>query len=158
MTIAFDIRRAAAGDRDAMLALLPRLASFDLPDRRRPQDLWQGDEKLMRKALDGQAPECYIQVAIEGGSDLLGLAMYTLRAEILTHEPSAHLETLVVSEHAQGRGVGSALLRSAETHAFELGARSMSLHVFGVNDRARAVYARAGYDGELIRCIKWLDQ
>ena len=36
------------------------------------------------------------------------------------------------------------------------GARSMSLHVFSTNMRARAVYERLGYDGELMRYIKRL--
>jgi DNA-binding transcriptional ArsR family regulator len=34
------------------------------------------------------------------------------------------------------------------------GALSMSLHVFARNTRARAVYERAGYSGELMRYIK----
>jgi ribosomal protein S18 acetylase RimI-like enzyme len=69
-------------------------------------------------------------------------------------EPSAHLETLAVAEGAEGQGVGSALMASAEDAAREEGARSMTLHVFETNERARALYARKGYVAEWIRCIK----
>ena len=56
----------------------------------------------------------------------------------------------------EGRGIAKALLAMAETAARDLGAGSMSLHVFAVNARARGLYERAGYDGELMRYIKHL--
>ena len=84
----------------------------------------------------------------------MGVTMVTLRPEMLSHLPSAHLEAIAVAEIAEGRGVGKALMEAAEVGARERGALSMSLHVFSTNERARRVYKRAGYDEEMIRCIK----
>ena len=51
-----------------------------------------------------------------------------------------------------------ALLDAAEKEAAAHGALTMTLHVFANNARARGFYDRAGYDGELMRYIKILDQ
>ena len=80
--------------------------------------------------------------------------MVTLGPELLSHAPSAHLEAIAVSEKVEGKGVGKALLEASEASARQRGALSMSLHVFATNARARSIYERAGYDEELIRCIK----
>lgn len=78
----------------------------------------------------------------------------TLRPELLSHEPSAHLEALAVGEGAEGMGIGGALIAATEEEARARGALSITLHVFTRNHRARKVYKRAGYDEELIRCTK----
>jgi ribosomal protein S18 acetylase RimI-like enzyme len=38
-----------------------------------------------------------------------------------------------------------------------MGALTMTLHVFAANTRARGLYENTGYDGELMRYIKHLD-
>jgi ribosomal protein S18 acetylase RimI-like enzyme len=52
---------------------------------------------------------------------------------------------LYVDPDAAGRGTGSALLRHAEERLAERGCAAVALHVFEANQRARALYARAGY-------------
>ena len=83
--------------------------------------------------------------------------MVTLREELLSHAPSAHLETIIVAPQARGKGLGSRLLERAEQRAIALGAKSLTLHVFSNNIRARSLYKKHGYDEELLRCIKWFD-
>lgn len=99
---------------------------------------------------------CLVQVATDGEHRLLGFTMVTLRPELLSHEASAHLEAIAVSKAAEGGGVARALLESAERGAMAQGARSITLHVFANNGRARQFYDRNGYDGELMRYIKHL--
>lgn len=149
----FSIRPARASDAASLRALMPRLADFDLPNGRDPDHLWRGDEKLLLAHLAGDAPDGFVLVA-ELDGELCGLAMVSLRPELLSGAPSAHLEALAVAKGAEGRGVATALLDHSEREAAERGARSMTLHVFGTNTRARALYARAGYDEELIRATK----
>jgi ribosomal protein S18 acetylase RimI-like enzyme len=66
------------------------------------------------------------------------------------------LEVIVVRDDAEGQGIGKALIGVIERAVQERGARSVTLHVFATNTRARAVYERLGYSGELIRYIKHL--
>ena len=120
---AFVIRDATEADGPALLALLPRLADFDIPAHRDPRHLWQDDEALLRRWLAGEAEDCLVQLAAERES-VLGLSLTTLRPEPLSHEPAAHLEALAVAAGAEGRGIGMALLEAAEANATAHGARS----------------------------------
>ena len=149
------IRAATLEDRDAMITLLPRLADFDIPPGRNPEHLWSGDRDMLLSWLDGKAPNVSALVAT-GGDTLLGFTLLSFREEMLSHEPSAHLEVLVLAKEAEGRGVGKALIASTETLAIDGGATSMSLHVFARNTRARGLYERMGFDGELLRYYKSL--
>lgn len=150
------VRRANADDGDAILALMPRLASFDLPKSRNPVDLWRSDAAMLQRWLDGKASECLVHVAVNDTQEILGFTLVSLRPELLSHEPSAHLEAIAVGEGAEGKGVGQALLAAAEAEAMAHGAQTITLHVFAVNTRARDFYDKSGYDGELIRYIKEL--
>jgi ribosomal protein S18 acetylase RimI-like enzyme len=149
----FDVRDAEPSDGDAMLALMPRLADFDVPASRNPEDLYRDDARLLRSWLDGEE-ECLVQVAVTGESKVLGFTLVRLRPELLSHCPSAHLEAIAVDVGAEGKGVAKALLIAAENNAKANGASSMTLHVFASNSRARRFYDYLGYDGELIRYIK----
>ncbi len=149
----YRIRDAITADGDAMLALMPRLADFDVPASRNPQHLYQDDAKLLRRWLDGKEA-CLVQVAEDDEQQIIGFTLVRLRPELLSSEPSAHLEAITVSESAEGKGIARALLDAAEKSAKDNGALTITLHVFASNVRARAFYDRSGYDGELIRYIK----
>ncbi len=148
------VRKARQSDGEAMLALLPRLAAFDIPESRNPEHLWTSDAALMRDWLDGKTENVLMHVAEDETGTVIGIAMVTLRPELLSHEPSAHLEAIAVADGAEGRGVGQLLLQAAEKDAAAKGAQTITLHVFASNTRARGFYERSGYDGELMRYIK----
>lgn len=156
MNTTFEIRDAVRDDGDAMLQLLPRLADFDIPERREPRQLWQDDEALLRRWLDQGSASSLVQVA-ERGNELLGFTLTSLRPEPLSHLPAAHLEAIAVAKGAEGLGVGRALLDACEQSARARGALFMTLHVFASNQRARSLYEKCGYEGELLRYIKALD-
>ncbi len=136
-----------------MLAMMPRLAAFEVPESRNPEHLWRDDAKLMQRWLDGDADDCLVQVAADD-TEILGFTLVRLRPELLSHAPSSHLEAIAVSNSAEGKGVGLALLDAAEDNARSHGAESMTLHVFASNIRAREFYERNNYAGELLRYIK----
>ena len=150
------IRDAVVGDGDAMLALIPRLAAFDIPEGRIPEHLYQDDEALLRRWLARDEEECLVQVAVDDNDVVLGFTLTRLRPDALSHEPSAHLEAIAVSADAEGQGVGRALLEANEANARKHGARSLTLHVISTNSRARSFYERSGYFGEMFRYIKKL--
>jgi len=154
--MSFQVRNAVIEDGEAILALMPRLASFNVPKSRNPVDLWRSDAAMLQRWLDGDAAECLVHVAVDNAQKLLGFTLVSLRPELLSHEPSAHLEAIAVGEGAEGKGVGQALLAAAESAASAHGAQTITLHVFSSNTRAREFYEHSGYDGELLRYIKEL--
>ena len=147
------VEPAVTEDLVAIEALLPRLAHFEVPAHRQPEDLWHGDCELVRSWSHGARADVRVRV-VRGDGGLLGVCVVSEKPELLTHAPSAHLEILAVAESAEGRGVARALLLAAQTEAFEAGATMMSLHVFANNERTRRVYEQAGFKRELLRYVK----
>ena len=149
----YSIRNGIPSDLSGISELLPRLAEFEIPSYRVPEHLWHGDRDLIASWAGGDRSDVKVSVATRGDS-LLGVAALSLRKELLSGEPSAHLEVLAVRANAEGEGVGSALMREAESVARRLGAKSISLNAFANNKRARLLYERHDYNGELIRYYK----
>ena len=149
----YQVREATAADLDAIVALMPRLAGFDVPEVRNPLHLWQEDAELARRWAAGEA-DCEVVVAEGSDGTIVGFALARLRPELLSGEPSAHLEAIALAPEAEGSGAARSLLNDIETRVRNRGAESMSLHVFAVNARARRFYEREGYDGELMRYIR----
>ena len=147
-------RPARADDIDAIVALLPRLAAFDVPAHRDPKELWEGDAALLRAWAREERADVVVQVAVDGSGAVLGVAAASEREDLLSHAPSAHLEALAVAEEAQGQGIARRLLAALEHVVRARGATGMSLHVFGANVRARAFYAKAGFEEEIVRAFK----
>ena len=150
-------RPAEPDDYDALLKLLPQLADFDIPVKRFANNLWEGDAELLKSVLDKETQVTFADVAIDSGNQISGLILVTMRDEILSHEPSAHLEAIVVSPPARGQGLGRRLLQRAEDRVKDLGANTLTLHVFANNQRARSLYRSHKFDEEMLRCIKWFN-
>jgi len=150
----YTIRTATAADQNATLALLPELSDFDVPGYRNPDHTWQGDAKLLKQFFNEQTPDTHALVYEDAQSDIQGIAIYTMRSELLSGEPSAHLEVLVVSSNARRQGIGKQLIEATEKGAKTLGASSLTLHVFANNTRARSLYQACDFKEELLRCYK----
>ncbi len=155
-TSSAQLRDVRASDLTHLERLLPRLAEFEVSTHRNPDDLWAADLANIRAFVEGRRPDCFCRVAVDADDTAVGVILVRMQPEPMSRTPSAHLEAIAVAEHAEGRGLGRALLAEAETEAHRRGARSMTLHVFTANERARRVYERNGYESELVRCIKWL--
>ena len=156
--VPYTIRDARPSDGEAMLDLLPRLADFEIPESRAPEHLWQDDAALLRRWMSGETDDCLAHVGVDDDGNVVGLTLVRLRPELLSGEPSAHLETIAVAKSVEGQGVAGSLLTAAEREARAHGALTMTLHVFAVNTRARGMYEKRGYDGELLRYIKPLTE
>ncbi len=147
------LRLASPDDIDGILEMMPRLAMFELPPERNPDDLWRHDAVMAKRWADGEAPNCRMHVA-ESGDQIVGIVMVSMRPELLSEDPSAHIEAVAVREGFEGKGIGHRLMDIAEQDAQAQGAESITLHVFARNERARSLYERRGFDGELMRYIK----
>jgi ribosomal protein S18 acetylase RimI-like enzyme len=94
----------------------------------------------------GTSPE-EVLVAEVGGA----VAGYVKLGHPTPLDASRHvlmINGLAVDPELQGRGVGRALLEAALAEARRRGARKLSLRVLGDNERARALYERAGFEVE----------
>ncbi len=79
------------------------------------------------------------------GDDEIGTALLGY-AVVMWIPDEAHLLNLSVAAHAQGRGVGRAMLDWLVRDAARRGARGMMLEVRPSNERAIALYRSSGFD------------
>jgi GNAT superfamily N-acetyltransferase len=150
------VRLARAGDRDFVMATARRLAAFEVPAWRRPDEIVDGEVRTLGEFFASAAPGCTLLVAEAEGEGPLGFAYLERVQDYFTLEEQGHLAILAVAEGAEGRGVGSLLLQSGEAWARERGYRRLTLNVFEKNARARALYDRLGYTVETLRYVKAL--
>lgn len=144
-------------DRDRILSLLPRLADYELPDRRTSEMFWSDDAELVRSWAGGGAPDTHIRVAVDDADVAVAVGIITIGPDKFSREPCAHLEVIVVAPEADGQGLGRILIDELCGLSIELGATIMSLHVLGQNERARHIYRQLGFSEEMIRAVKFLD-
>lgn len=153
----FTTRSALVGDVPAILDLMPRLADYELPDRRTPEMFWVDDAGLVQLWADGSAPHAHLRVGVDDDQRVLGFAMITLGRDKFSGVPCAHLEVVVVDPIVDGTGLGRQLITDIQADARSMGAEIMSLHVMRNNRRARHVYQQLGFDEEMIRSVAFLD-
>jgi ribosomal-protein-alanine N-acetyltransferase len=72
-------------------------------------------------------------------------------AGLLVPGPEADVQTIAVAPSAQGRGVGTRLLRALTERAVRSGARSLLLEVRADNVPAIALYEREGFERISVR-------
>ena len=90
----------------------------------------------------------------ESGDARLGFVLIEELRDYFTLERHGHVGILAVTEGAEGRGAGRALLRAAESWARDRGFQTLTLNVFSGNDHARAVYEHLGFQEETVKYVK----
>ncbi len=155
MTVA--VRPARPDDRDFVLATAVELVAFGPPGWRTPEEVVEGEAKTLSAWFAAPPPGSALLVAEEDGRPLGFAYLETLRDYFLEEE-HGHIGILAVTKEAQGRGAGGALLEAAEAWARGRGYGRLTLHVFERNARARAVYARRGYQPESLKYVKLLGE
>lgn len=104
-----------------------------------PDEAWT----VFQLAEEIEHPDRRYVVAVEGDGTIIGYAGIMISGE------TADLHT--IGTVRPGQGVGRALLAWCEAQAIAGGAEHMLLEVREDNERARAVYERAGYRGIDVR-------
>ncbi len=84
-------------------------------------------------------------IALLTGEPAVGVAVLTLRPNVWYDGPVALLDELYVVPAMRNRGLGTALLASAESHARQAGAELVEINVDGDDTAARRFYERHGY-------------
>jgi GNAT superfamily N-acetyltransferase len=132
-----EVRPATPEDMEEVLELIRELAIFE----REPDAVELTREDLVRDGFD-QMPRFNCFVAVADGR-VQGMALcyprYSTWKGLVIH-----LEDLIVTESARGRGFGSALLTAVIRHAREEGARRVSWEVLDWNAPAIEFYEGRG--------------
>ncbi len=149
-----EIRPARDADRAQVLALLPRLESFGLPDNVPAGIVAAGEAREMAAAFDTLPEGGSLSVAVDPSGAVLGVLFLETRRDYFTGAPHGHVGVLAIAESAEGRGLGRTLLARADAWGRAQGFDRLTLTVFDGNVRARRLYERAGYRPDLVRYRK----
>ena len=153
------IRPAADGDKEAILALGPRLAIGIAPWRNQAEALAVGRRWLEDSTAAAAAGDGTVLVAIDNSKrrgragDVVGVITIS-PSRHFTGERDGYIGELAVAEHAARRGIGRALVTGAETWARDRGLENLTLHTGIFNTEARAFYASLGFAEEEVRLTR----
>ncbi len=136
-----------------MTELARRLADFEVPPGRTPEEIARADLHLFDAQLARPQEDVLFLVAEEDGR-VLGTVFVNTRADYFTQARLAYVEVLAVAEEAAGKGIARKLMEETERWATELGCSRVDLMVFVNNRRARGFYQHLGYREEFLRCVK----
>jgi GNAT superfamily N-acetyltransferase len=147
-TLPLVIRSAAPADRAAILSLADRLAAFG-PTIRPAAEIAERERRALADGLAGLPEGSKLLVAEHEKMGVVGVLLLDRRRDYFTGDEDGHVAILAVALHAEGQGVGRALLAAAEAWGRAEGFRRLTLSVFTENQRAREFYHRQGWRAEL---------
>ncbi|WP_420570820.1 GNAT family N-acetyltransferase [Kordia sp.] len=143
----YTIRKAVSTDVDAIFRLIKELAIFENEENAvviTPEDL--------RRDGFGAVPKfhCFIAEASEEAKvgstkQVFGIALVYMRYSTWKGEV-LHLEDLIVSEKARGKGIGGALLQKVIEYGNDLGVKRIGWEVLDWNTPAIEFYEHIGAD------------
>jgi GNAT superfamily N-acetyltransferase len=148
------IRTATVADRAFLEQLVPRLA-IGIPPWRSPEAMLATVRSWLLENLESMGTDGTVFIAEDADGPPVGAATVD-RGTHFTGTPQAELGELAVIEAVEGQGVAALLLAAAEDWAREQGLPYLALGTGVANGRARAFYARHGYQEEDIRLAKSL--
>lgn len=149
------IRPATPDDAPFVTTHAARLAAFGPPPFRSMDEIVRAEVRALRAFFDAPPAGAALLIA-EAAGERLGFVYLERLRDYFTQDDHGHIGMLVVAEEAAGRGVGSALIREAESWARRLGYDRLTLTVFEGNRAARDVYEHLGYTAETLRYVKIL--
>ena len=146
------IRTAADADRQAVLALAPRLAVGVAPWRDQARALAAGGPWLEDSLAAAARGDGAVFVAV-AADQVLGV-ISVRPARHFTGEHDGYIGELAVAEHASRQGIGRDLVGAASTWARDHGLANLTLHTGARNHGARAFYAALGFAEEEVRLTR----
>jgi ribosomal protein S18 acetylase RimI-like enzyme len=142
------IRPAAAGDLDALVALLGVLFSLEPDFRIDPERQRRGLALMLAE------PSRRVVLVATRGGEVVGMVTAQLLVSTSEGDLGAWIEDLIVDERERGAGVGRALLDAVGGEARALGATRLQLLVDRENAAALGFYARVGWAPTRLVCLR----
>jgi ribosomal protein S18 acetylase RimI-like enzyme len=147
------IRVATDADDDFILGFVERFSAFPLPAGRDRAAVNAGIRRDLEQHLR-ERPATSHFVVIEDGGERAGFMHLQVVDDFFGAGRLCHISDLAVSTAHEGRGLAGRLLEYAEAFARGHGYVRLTLGVFPGNERARALYARLGFETDLLRLGK----
>ena len=148
------VRPYTSADREFIFRLAPRLAIGKQPWR--DLDLWlKTVEEWLNESIAGHGEKTLVLIAEDDAGEPLGFATVSHNSHF-TGQRQAYIGELVTSEAAEGKGVGTALVKACEAWAREQGYHILTLTTGAGNTRALGFYDRLGFHQEDISLTKLL--
>lgn len=151
---AIRVRPYVADDQSFVLSLAPRLL-IGFARWRDPAKMLTTVEGWLTDGMAHQGTETMIFIAENERAERLGFATAS-HDKHFTGERQAQIGELVVSEDAEGQGVGRALVAACEQWTREQGYAFLTLATGAANEHARRFYQHLGFLEEDIKLVKLL--
>lgn len=148
------IRPATAADETFVLATAARLADFELPPWRAGAEIVGAEQAVLAARFAAGERLTDVLLAEADGGPPLGFVYLERLTDYFDGGDHGHVSMLAIAPGAEGRGVGTALMAAAEVWACERGLPYLTLNVFALNRRARALYERLGYQPDTVKYRK----
>ena len=103
----------------------------------------------------GMRSEGWVCIGVFSGSEMLGLAGYSLRTHLFSGRVM-FVENVVLVPTARGTGIGEQLMKWLEEKALALSCRMLTLDAYARNLGARTFYQRLAYDPRGVHFVKEL--
>ena len=149
------VRDGTVADREFVIDTARRFSAFGPPPRRSAAEVVAGEVRCLDDFFEGRLDGPALLVA-ELDASRAGFCFLEHAVDYFCGERHGHLGMIAVTDAAEGRGVGAALMRAAEEWARANGYARLTLNVFAGNERARGVYERFGYRVETLRYVRIL--
>ncbi len=141
-------------DREFVFSLGPRLAIGKQPWRDLASWL-KTVEQWLSESINQHNEKTMVLIAEDEQGEKLGFASVS-HSTHFTGQRQAYIGELVTSENAEGRGVGSALVKACEKWARDQGYTIITLTTGAGNTRALSFYDHLGYKQEDITLARLL--
>lgn len=151
---AMHIRSANAGDDAFILSLVERFVAFELPKWRKKSECAEGIRRDIKHALEDPPSGEALFIAEGARGERVGFLRLQKTRDFFSGKTNCHISDLAVAHGHDGQGIGRALLDHAHKWAKKQRCALITLAVFPGNERARALYERAGYGPDLLRMAK----
>ena len=158
ISMSIHIRDARPEDRDAIVAIVPRLRAFGETALYTAEQLDAGERETLEASLTSMPDGETLIVAELDELGVVGFAYAHPTTDYFTHETHGHLGIIAVAEAGEGKGVGRAMLEAIEAWSARSGHRFLTLNVFDANTHAKTFYERAGYAQDSLRYYKKIRQ
>ena len=148
------VRPFVEADRAFVLGLVPRLV-IGIPPWRDPERVLATAQEWLAGSIENHGGKTMVFIAEVAQGERLGVATVS-HARHFTGVGQAYIGELAVSEAAEGKGAGQALVAACEQWAREQGYAFLSLETGMANTRARGFYHHLGFQEEEVRLVKVL--